>query len=207
MGRKFTPQEDGFLKANYLTIPAKRMAKMLGRTEGTARQRMKILGIRPPEHVIEQFKRESYIKKGNVPPNKGKKIIDLYGPEALEKMKATQFKKGELPHTTLYDGAITIRRDKTGRRYKWIRISKANWQMLHVYNWQQTHGEVPPGHIVVFKNKANTMDCSVELLELISLEQNMLRNTIHNYPVEIKTAIRTVKKLKRKIHTHEQQTN
>ena len=38
--RKFTPAEDRFLLENYLTIPAKRMGKILGRTEGTARQEL-----------------------------------------------------------------------------------------------------------------------------------------------------------------------
>lgn len=32
--RFFTPKEDKFLRDNFTTIPAKRMAKILGRSEG-----------------------------------------------------------------------------------------------------------------------------------------------------------------------------
>jgi hypothetical protein len=49
--------------------------------------------------------------------------------------------------------------------------------MLHVYNWEHAHGPVPKGHIVVFKNKHDRTDCSIEKLELITLVEHMKRNS------------------------------
>ncbi len=197
--RFFTPDEDQFLRDNYLTIPAKRMAKMLGRTEGTARQRMKLLGIVVPPEVVQRFKEESYIKKGNVSFNKGKKQTDYCSPEAIAKSAKTRFKKQGLPANTLYDGAIVSRRDKTGRNYKWIRISQAHWKMLHVYNWEQVHGPIPQDMIVVFKDK-DCSNCEVSNLEMITRAQNMKRNTLHNYPKEIVTTIQLLGAMKRQIN-------
>lgn len=206
MGKRFKPQEDAFLIENHLFIPAKRMAKMLGRTEGTARQRMNLLGIKVPADVVERFRKESWIKAGTTPKNKGKKLHEYVSPAAIERIKSSQFKKGNLPCNTLHDGAIVTRRAKSGRYYKWIRISKANWKMLHVNIWEGANGPVPAGYIIVFANK-DSADCRLENLELITLEENMRRNTIQNYPDDIKTSIRTVSKLKRKIKQHEEQIN
>ena len=62
--RKFTQEEDDFIRENYLTIPTKRISKILGRSDGCARQRMRILGLAVPPEVKQKFIEDSYIKKG-----------------------------------------------------------------------------------------------------------------------------------------------
>jgi hypothetical protein len=64
--RFFTPEEDDFLRQNYMTIPTKRMSLTLGRSESSARQRMALIGIVVPEEVAEMFKKQSQFKKGSV---------------------------------------------------------------------------------------------------------------------------------------------
>ena len=66
-------------------------------------------------------------KKGFIPMNKGKKMSD----ELYAKCSKTMFKSGRLPHNTLCDGALSYRKDKTGRSYWFIRISKSVWKPLH----------------------------------------------------------------------------
>ncbi len=195
--RKFTSQEDQFLRDHYLTVPAKRMAKMLGRSEGTARQRMKVLGIVVPPEIVEQFRRASQIKPGNVPHNKGKKMSD----ELRAKVAHTWFQKGLLPHNTAKaDGEITIRKDNgTGIPYRYIRLSLGNWELLHRHIWRQHNGEIPDGHIVVFKD-GDQSNCDISNLELITLKDNMRRNTIHRYPEELHTTIRLISKIKKIAH-------
>lgn len=113
-----------------------------------------------------------YFLKGHQPWNKGKKGLCIGGVH-------TQFKKGNLPPNTLYDGAIVIRkkriRKKNGKvvpAYKWVRISKAKWEMLHVYNWEKLNGPVPKGFILVFKDK-DTMNCEPDNLDLITRLQHI----------------------------------
>lgn len=195
-----TPSIDTYLRANYKKLPQKRIAETIGRSHTFVVTRLKQLGLVIPREIIEQFRKESQIKPGNVPLNKGKKMSK----EMYNKCAPTMFKKGQLPHTTLYDGCITVRHDhpdRKGHRYKWIRISKAKWEMLHVHNWKKKHGPIPKGFIVAFKT-ADTMNCSPGNLMLITRAENMKRNTIHRYPMELKQTMRMIGRLSRKIKQH-----
>lgn len=92
----------------------------------------------------------------------------------------SEFKKGQMPYNTLYDGAITVRSDrnsKTGKiyRYKYIRIANAKWLLYQRYVWEQHNGPVPPKHLIKFKN-GDTLDCRLENLEMISMAENARRN-------------------------------
>lgn len=207
MVRKFTAEEDAFIRNNYMTIPTKRISKILGRSEGTARQRMAILGLKIPASVVEKFRRESQYKAGRVPENKGKRQKDFMSGEAINKTVATRFKKGARVHNEKYDGAVVTRYSHRKRNYppyKWIRISKAKWKKLHVHLWEEANGAIPPGKIVVFKDR-NTLNCELSNLDLLSREENMMRNTIQRYPPELKSTIRTLGKLKRTIENGTQQ--
>lgn len=197
----FTKKEDRFIKENINTVPLKRIAKMLGRAEGSIYGRVNRLNLKRDRWIVEKFRKESQFKKGQTPINKGKKQTEFISPEGLKRVRKTQFKKGITPPNTLYDGCIVIRNDKTKVKYKWIRVSKAKWKMLHVYNWEKVYGRIPANHIIVFKNK-DTMNCEVDNLEMITRKENMARNTIHRYPVEIKSAIRAVKKLSKTIEEY-----
>ena len=189
-----TPEIDKVLQKHYLEIPFKALAKKIGKSATFVRIRLRQLGLVVPKEIIEKRKAESQIKKGTIPPNKGKKMPA----EIYEKAKLTFFKKGHLPHNTLHDEAITLRKDNKGNIYLHIRISLGKWQMLHVYNWEKTNGAVPEGKIIVFKN-GNQMDCQVTNLECITYEENMRRNSIHNYPPEVKEVIRLTRKLQTKL--------
>ncbi|MEP0004552.1 MAG: HNH endonuclease signature motif containing protein [Balneola sp.] len=114
-------------------------------------------------------------KKGDVPMNKGMKQEEFMSAEAIEKCKETQFKKGQKPHNTKFDGAISLRKDSKGMKYLWIRISKANWQEYHRYLWEKHNGEIPEGKIIVFKD-GNQMNCSIDNLEAITRCEHADRN-------------------------------
>lgn len=108
-------------------------------------------------------------EKGIVPFNKGKKGIVSGG-------KATQYKTGHEPHNTKTDGCISLRkRQNKDEQYYFIRIAKGKWELYHRYLWQQHYGAIPAGHIVVFKD-GNSLNCTLENLEMITLQENMQRN-------------------------------
>lgn len=197
-------QADAFITENYLKLPKKRMATMLNRSDTFVRRRLNVLGLVVPKELSEQFSKDSRIQQGAVPPNKGKKQTDYMSAEAIEATKATRFKKGQICQTEKQDGQVTVRHDemKDGsiRDYKWIRIGKSKWKMLHVYNWEKKHKrKVPKGHILVFAN-GDSMNCNPSNLELITRAENMRRNTIHRYPEELKSVIKLRSKLNKTIH-------
>ena len=198
MASFFNADEDDFIKNNCMTMSLRDMAMHLGRSKYGCRNRMKLLGIKIPEEIIKQRCLDSLIKKGNIPPNKGKGMPE----ELREKIKHTWFKKGGLPGNTKYDSCITIRRETDGRPYKYIRIAKAKWVLYSRYVWEQVYGKIPYGMIISFKDK-NTMNCDIENLELISKGENMKRNSIQNMPEEIKQSIRILNGFKRKVYRYE----
>lgn len=141
----------------------------------------------------EESGRKYRFKKGHKPWNKGKKGVITGGMQ-------TQFKKGCLPHNTKYNGHTRVDRDG----YILIRTAKGKYQHLHRINYEKAYGRIPKGRVVKFKD-SNKLNCEPENLEVISKAENMRRNTIHQYPEEVKSTIRTLSKLKKTIRKHEKQ--
>lgn len=202
---KFSKNEDDFIKENYLKLPATRISKLLNRSKTAARQRMKILGLVVPPETIEIFKKSTQIKPGNISYNKGKKQSEYMSAEAIEKSKATWFKKGNLPSNTKpSDLEITIRADKRGVRYQFIRVSKSNWITLDRYNWEKERGKIPAGHKIIHIN-GDTLNANIDNLEIVTAAQLMKKNSLHNYPPEIKQVIQLGGVLTRKINKRNKQ--
>ena len=193
-----TPEQDAILKEKYLTVPVKPLAKEIGVSHCCLSNRMKQLGLVVPKELRQARKAKSRFKKGHVTHNKGLKRSQFMTPEGIEISKKHQFKKGHVPHNDLgRNGIIRVRKDsKTRAQYQYIRVSSGEWELLQRYNYRKYFGEIPEGYLVRLKN-GNTMDCSPENLELISMAENARRNTeqFHNWPEPLKKAIRINNKL------------
>jgi Mor family transcriptional regulator len=143
-------------------------------------------------------------KKGHVSWNKDKSPKDYMPAESYDKIKPTQFKKGGLPANTKHDGAIVLRHDKSGQSYYYIRIAKAKWALLHAKIYQDAHGPIPKNHIIVFKDR-NSLNVTLDNLECITRQENMLRNSFHRLTPEIKQTIKVLTKLKKTIRNGKKQ--
>jgi hypothetical protein len=208
-GKMWTDEDRELLRSRYADEPTEVIAFDLGRTARSVYAQVNLMGLKKSDAYLAKMALKSKLHlagaahrfaKGSVPANKGQKMpADQYA-----KAKATMFKKGDVPHNTKHDGAIAVRIDKRGNTYLWIRVGKSNWRMLHVHLWEEAHGAVPKGSIVVFKDK-NTMHCKLENLEQITKAENMKRNTIHQYPQELKSTIKLLSKIKKTIN--EKQSN
>ncbi len=202
----WTGSELRYLSARYPDHSAIVIAEYLGVSVNAVYKQAHALGLKKSneflqklrfsQNLSEQGKRYRF-PKGHVPANKGKKLPA----HIKEKVKHTWFKKGQIPHNTKYDGYISIRRDSHGRPYAHIRIAQGKFDLLHRHIWEQHHGPVPEGKIVAFKN-GDPSDFRIENLELITREENMLRNTRHNYPKDLQEAIMALNKLKKAINNY-----
>ncbi len=173
------PFEIEILKQSYADLPTKDIAEILGRS---------MASVQHQAYKME-LKKSQYYQKYLSHRFKG------------DEGRAYRFQKGHLPVNTLYDGAIALRhghKKRGGKPYYWIRISQNNWKHLHVHLWEQEKGGIPPKNIVAFKD-GNTMNCVIDNLELITREENMRRNSIHNYPSELKSLMRLNSKLNKAI--------
>lgn len=200
--KPWTPQEDEILKKHYPTKKTEELLPLLpGRNVQGIYNRVDLLGIKKDPEFLYQMNRElglkmvesqafksKRFKKGHKSWNKGKNPKDYMSPEKYARIARTQFKKGQDPHNTKWDGAISVRTDTgTGLKYLYIRLAKAEWELLHRHLWRKHKGEIPEGHIVTFRD-GNTMNVSLENLELISMADNARRN--QNWRKAMKTMMR-----------------
>lgn len=194
----FTPEQTEFVLNNYLTMPEKTIARAIGKSGTAVRTRLRQLGLVIPKEIIQQRKKDSQFKIGNISCNKGKKQSEYMTPEAIQKTKATRFKKGRLPHN--YKGGEHLSKDG----YIMKSIGKGKVVLKHKYNWEKLNGKVPKGYCLasIDGSKENT---EANNWELITREENMLRNSKSNYPKEIVRTKALISKVKKSIIKLEQQ--
>lgn len=65
--------------------------------------------------------------------------------------------------------------------------------------WIDANGEIPKKHVVRIKD-GNVFNCQLENLELISMKENMLKNSIVNIPEELLPLVKLNNKLKKTIN-------
>lgn len=197
--KDLTPADERKIEREYLDKPVKTLASEIGITGARVLRYLDKKGLSIPRELVKKRQAESRFKKGDIPINKGKKQSEYMTPETIERTKATRFKKGNVPHNTYSrNGVIVERKDTTGRLYKYIRVAKGKWELLHRVIWQEAHGPIPSDHVVVFID-GNSTNTTIDNLELISMQENMLRNSYLNIPQEIIPTMIINKQLETKI--------
>lgn len=113
--------------------------------------------------------------------------------KALRMAKNTgQFKKGSMPHNYKFGQFMS----KDGYIVK--SIGQCKQRLKHVYNWEQINGPLPKGYCLRCKD-GNITNTDPANWTLITRKKNMLLNTIHRYPDEMKTAMKLISKLKKQL--------
>lgn len=203
--RKFwTDYEEQRLAELYSDTPMPELIAVFGRPDYAIYGKAASLGLKrsdaylASEHAC-RLRRGSDVgeanrfKKGQKPWNKG--ISFDCGGRSVE----TRFAPGAMPHNNVPVGTERVTDD--GIRQRKVRDdgpAHRRWKSVHSLIWEESNGEIPPGHIVVFRDR-NTEHLVLENLELVSRAENMRRNTFHRYPPELKDTIRQLNKLKRAI--------
>lgn len=140
--------------------------------------------------------------KGHVPANKG-----LRRPGWNRgRMAETQFKKGERGNTWKPLGSERI---DSKQGYILVKVSDGqplNYRAKHNIVWEEANDPIPKGYCVTFKD-GNKLNCSLVNLELITREQLMLRNTMHNYPEPVRQQIHALAGFRRKLNNHAKKQN
>lgn len=151
-------------------------------------------------NLIEGGKKFRYTP-GHTPFNKGKEMPA----EIYEKVKATMFKKGNRPHNWKPDGTIVERKDadQSGRVYLYYKVRDSKWILYHNKVWIDHNGPIPKGSLIRFID-GNTRNCDISNLEMVSMKDNMARNTIQRFPEEIQAIIKLTSKLNKKINGKKQ---
>lgn len=156
-------EREDYLKLNYALKISKDLALEMGCTVFMIKNRAFKLGLKKPN--------PTRFKIGEVAWNIGKKQSDYMSLEAIEKTKFSRFKKGNAPKNSKFDGHE--RKDKDG--FTLVRVSKGKYVMKNRHIWSLNYGEIPKGHVVVFKD-GNRNNFDIDNLALKSWSKNMAIN-------------------------------
>lgn len=209
-GKPWTPREIAILRKMYPDAYGKDIARRLGTSVCRVYSKAASLGLSKSaafyarQHVNEAARLRQHgcahrFQKGLVPANKGMRRPGF----APGRMAETQFKKGHFPFNRDPDfhviGALRVNADG----YIDMRVSfepgSRGWRGLHLILWEDVHGPIPAGHCLIFKD-GDALNVELENLELITRAENMRRNSIHNLPEPLHSAILQLGRLKRRIN-------
>lgn len=112
--------------------------------------------------------RTGRFEKGNIPVNKGQKM----SAEVYEKSKRTMFKKGHTPANYKPIGSERVTKDG----YVEVKVRPPNvWKLKHRVIWESVYGEIPKGHIIIFRD-GDRRNLDINNLILIKREVNAVLN-------------------------------
>ena len=113
---------------------------------------------------------DTRFKKGNVPPNKGKKM----SAEQYAKASRTMFKKGNISHNYRPVGSERVNVDG----YIEIKVADPNkWKLKHRVVWEESNGKIPAGMNLVFRDN-NPLNTKLDNLMLVTRAENLEMNNI-----------------------------
>lgn len=207
--KHYTAEEERMIREKYPRTPTKELALEIGVPAGSVYNKAASMGLRKDPAWLGLRRREDgrmlsrseasrarRFRKGHATHNKGRKRVEYVTAAGIARMEGSQFKKGNVPANAKPVGYTAVRPDG----YVRVRTAgRGRMPLLHHHVWEQANGPVPAGSVVAFRN-GNTRDVRLENLELIGRDENMLRNTMHNYPPELVSAMMQLGRLKRKIN-------
>lgn len=166
---QLTESDKKFIRDNYNKMVYQQIADKLGLPKRSVSNYLHRNGLKLTKSEYHKRHILTFFKKGHTPWNSGLSLPN--------KPNSGQFPKGNKPANTKQPGAISVRYHKRGKCYFiYIKIADCNWQLLSHYNWEKIHGAVPKDHVIRYKDD-DTLNCNIENLELISMRENMIRNS------------------------------
>lgn len=198
---RYTEVERELVRRNYADSLTSDLAQATGLSEGQIHRLAFKLGVNKDRALIAEVARGKMsdpshparrhrFLPGSAPANKGKKMPAGWSPG---RMRETQFPKGHRPHTWVPVGSYRVNSDG----FLEVKLTDlpgpyyVRWKPVHRMVWEQTHGPIPAGHIVRFKDgrrSAVLEQITEDALECITLAENARRNSIHNMPPALKAA-------------------
>lgn len=202
--KRFTTIEDQYIREHYDTHTLREMGNALSRSVGSVCGRMQRLGLVVPPDEQERRRRYTTLnlmvvgekhrfKIGCEPINKGRPMSGA----VYELAHPTMFKPGHIPAN--YKTLGSERVDKDG--YVWMKVADPNyWMMKHRWLWEQQYGKLDNNKVVKFID-GDKNNITLSNLRLTDRQGNMIDNTIHNLPPELKQAVHSLGVMKRRINT------
>lgn len=163
--RRWTKEEDDFLRQHYGMMTAKELAAALNHPFSSTQSHILELGLKKDPAFYADPKRSGRLYSGSPKAYSGKNR----SPAGAERIDAF--------------GYVMVRVDHTEDRQR-------NWVPKHHLVWQQHTGALPPeGHVLIFKD-GNKRNFDVSNLELISRGEHCFRNSFYKLPENLQLLLR-----------------
>lgn len=201
-----------FLRQHYATMLTAVIAATLGIAHKRVLAKANEMGLRKSVALIAETARlrtldpnhgaqRTRIQPGSVPWNKG--IKGSTGTQLA--CRATQFKSGNKPHTWVPVGSLRICDGQLQRKFSDEPGNpEKRWRAVSRLVWEDAHGAVPAGHVVVFKpgrQSTQVAGITLDAIELVTRAENMRRNSYHtNYPPDLRRVVQLRGVLSRQIN-------
>lgn len=183
--KPWTDKQLSYLRRHYADATMEQLVKGTGHPADCVWGKAAALGLtKSAEYLSAMGKRAAEcmaskakcFQPGHVPANKGKREHEFRSPEAIERCRRTQFKPGSQPHNTRANGTEVTH----GDGYVYIKVA-GRCVLKHRYVYEQHHGAIPRGMLVVFRD-GNRQNCDISNLELITMAENARRNNAKMTP-------------------------
>ena len=157
--------EKAYLRRTYPDQHTCKIVSHLGRSLSSVHGMARKIGVSKSEAYLSENCRlrpgecigKAYqFKPGHVPANKGSRRPGWH----RGRMTETQFKTGQKPKNTLpvgtikanADGYLRIKVSDTPETADCKGANSPNWEFVHKRVWEDTHGPIPPGHRIWWKD-------------------------------------------------------
>jgi hypothetical protein len=204
----WSPEELDAVQRTYPHLPTAEIATQLGCSAKNIYRVAARLGLKKTaaflaSPVAYRLRRGDNVgadfrfKPGHVPANKGMKMPGW----APGRMAETQFKCGQIGNKYMPIGTERVNPDGYRERKVTDTLgTPRDWKGVQILVWEEAHGPVPAGRVVIFKDgdKANIV---LENLECLSRRDLMLRNSSQRWGPEVFGLIQLRGALNRKIRS------
>jgi hypothetical protein len=193
----YTPEKKALLFKLYPNTTNREIAQILGVTEASVIGAGFRFGLRKTKEFLRLRSEKGMFKKGQEPPNKGRKWSEYMTGQGMKNSRKTTFKKGTVPPNQRPVGYERISKDG----YTEVKVGEGlrQFRLKHRVVWEQHFGPIPKGCNVQFRDGDKT-NFDPSNLVLMTKAQNMGQNTYHNYPKEIANTIQLIGALNRQIN-------
>lgn len=193
--KHYTKEDDELLRRLYPTMRAAELGEMIDRSDKSVIGRANKLGLKKDRDFMIECSKAGQFKKGQTPPNKGKKWDEYLSKEQQERSRSTLFGKGHMPHNHVPVGTEA----KTTDGYWKVKVGEPKeWKFKHILLWEEHHGAVPEGMFVYFKDR-NRDNVTIENLAITNRADHGYR-TMQNRPMELKQLYQLKGALRRQLN-------
>lgn len=186
----WTAEEVRILTEKYPHVSTPELARSMGLSKMQVYRKVKELLLKKDPAVIAATR----FKPGQIPWNAGTHFAS--GGRSVE----TRFKPGNKPHTWRPIGTEII--SKAGyleRKVTDTGVTEQDYVPVHHLVWREAGREIPKGSVLAFRD-GDKLNFAIDNLELVTRQELMRRNNIHNRGPEIAQLIQLRVAISRQIN-------